>query len=55
MKTKSLNFPKWHDNYSRVLKSNYQWHWENITYDIWPCFEKQVKKCKHVYNKVYII
>ena len=47
---KILNFPKWLVNYSRLLKSNYQWYSGNIICCL--VLKNKFKKCKHVYNKI---
>ena len=53
IKTRSLNFPEWLVNYSRLLKSNYQWYSGNIIYCL--VSKNKFKKCKHVYNEISII
>ena len=50
IKTRSLNFPEWLINYSRLIKSNYQWYSGNKIYCL--VLKNKFKKCKHVYNKV---
>ena len=53
IKTRSLNFSEWLVNYSRLLKSNYQWYSGNKFFCL--ALKNKFKKCKHIYNKVSII